>query len=190
MRKTILMLLILASAMITPTSVFAQKEAGASAMIQEPLLNAPNLKIKAISAPDDVKKATIRKVLDRYNTPLTDDDIDEFIKQSKDLDMNPYLLPAISIVESSACTALLPNSHNCYGWGGGYIYFPSYKEAIITVAQALKKNYIGKGAVTVESVGKIYSESDLWPQKVRRAMRSFEEEEQKNQLLFASNPVK
>ncbi len=65
------------------------------------------------------------------------------------------LLPAIAMVESNLCKKIIPDSHNCWGWG---IYgttvtrFASYEEAVDTVARGLKKNYVDKGLDTPEKI--------------------------------------
>jgi hypothetical protein len=190
-KKLFLALILTISLVVFPLNTFAQenKEAGNSAVLTHPLVNAPALKIDS-TASYDVQKATIKNVLKRYNSPLTDDDIDTFLQQSKKLDMNPYLLPAIFGVESQFCVAIAKGTNNCDGWAGGYYVFASYQDCIITSSETLKKKYIDKGALTVESVGKIYASSPEWPAKVNKFIRIFEEEEKKNQLLFASNAVK
>ncbi len=181
--------MILTLVLIIPSSVHAQDEAGSSAMLKHPLLNSTALKIESKPASYELKKQTIKSVLQRYHSPLKDEDINEFMKQCTALEMNCYLLPSIFGVESQFCNAIAPGSNNCAGWGGGYIRFTSYKDGIKTISQGLKANYIGRGASSVESVGRIYASSGAWPQKVHNFLGIFEAEERKNQLLSAANDV-
>jgi hypothetical protein len=85
-------------------------------------------------------------------------------------------------------------TNNCNGWGGGYLTFPTFKDNIKVTALSLKNNYIGKGAVTVEGVGRIYASSGAWPAKVRNFLAMFKAEEarqlEQNQLNSALNTVK
>ena len=120
--------------------------------------------------------ATIRKVLKSRNSPLMDS-TPAFVKNCIDHNLDCYLLPAITGLESSFGHAILPGSHNPFGWGGGYITFESWDEAIGTVADGLEKNYIGRGAVTIEQIGSRYAASPTWAPRVRAFMEQFERAE-------------
>ena len=175
---------------IYPPSVHAQDEAGHSAMLKYALLNAPALQIETTTPSYELQKTTIKNVLERNHSPLTEKDVDIFMQQCTKLEMNCYLVPAISGVESGFCNQIARGTNNCWGWGGGYIVFNDYKDGIKTVSESLKSHYIDHGALTVEAVGRIYAASPTWAEKVNHFLRVFEAEQQKNQLLFASNPVK
>ncbi|MEO6508493.1 MAG: hypothetical protein ABIO02_00940 [Patescibacteria group bacterium] len=186
---------IISSIVATPSLAYAQDEAGSSAMLKHPLLNTPALQIQSATPSYEIKKSTIRAVLKKYNSPLTDTDIDEFITQCKEHEMDCYFMPSIWGVESQFCKMIAQGTNNCNGWGGGYLTFSSFKENIKVTGDSLKSNYIGKGAVTVESVGRIYASSGTWPMKVRNFQSIFEAEEkrqtqQKNQLNLTLNTVK
>jgi len=182
----------------TPSLALAQDEAGSSAMLKHPLFNVPALQIQSASPSYELKKQTIKAVLERYNSPLTDEDINEFMAQSKALEIDPYFMPSIWGVESQFCNAIAAGTHNCNGWGGGLLVFPSFKEDIKVTADSLRKNYINKGASTVEGVGRMYASSGTWSLKVRNFYAIFKAEEKrqieldqhKNQLNLASNTVK
>lgn len=198
MKKIVLVLLTLALFILTPSLTLGQDEAGSSAMLKHPLINTPALEIQTASPSYEIKRKTIKAVLEKYGSPLEDEAIDEFITQCKKLEMDCYFMPSIWGVESQFCKHIAQGTFNCNGWGGGYLPFTSYKENIQVTATGLKENYLGRGAVTVESVGRIYAESGTWPAKVRNFLRIFQEEEavqlqkqaQREQLLFTSNAVK
>ena len=58
--------------------------------------------------------ATIRKVLKSRNSPLMDS-TPAFVKNCIDHNLDCYLLPAITGLESSFGHAILPGSHNPFG---------------------------------------------------------------------------
>ena len=65
--------------------------------------------------------------------------------------------------ESTACKRIIPNSHNCWGWG---IYgtkvtkFSNYPEAIETISKGLNEKYSSRGLITPHEVGKMYNPSN------------------------------
>lgn len=166
--------LLVLSLVVGQTPVTAQNRmAGASASLasqsevtQEQLSNyRSNMEyVKAYNA--------IRKVLKKRNSPLVDS-TPAFIKSCIDHNLDCYLLPSIAGLESSFGQALLPGSNNPFGWGGGYILFKDWEEGIDTVAAGLNKNYVSRGAVTVEQIGVKYSESPTWAPRVRAFMEQF-----------------
>ena len=107
------------------------------------------------------------------------DSVDNFIKICKDKNINCYLLPAIAGVESCFGVHIYQGSYNPFGWGGGYIIFSSWDEAIDTVGSSLKKKYIDKGLNTVEKIGLVYAESPTWSSKVNYFLKMFNDEEKK-----------
>jgi len=133
-----------------------------------------------------VKRLVIKKVLEKYNSPLVGD-TDAFITTCYKYDLDCYLLPSIAGIESTFGKFILPGSYNPFGWGVGRIMFKSYSEGIETVGKGLKENYIDKGAKTIEEIGKTYCEGNTWAGKVRFFMNEFVKEE--NQLILKSNTV-
>lgn len=134
-----------------------------------------------------IKRKTMSEVLKRYNAPLVSE-INSFIEACTTYDLDCYLLPSISGIESTFGRFLIPGTHNPFGWGRGIIPFSSYHEAIMTVGKGLRENYINKGATTVEEIGAIYCEGNTWAGKVQFFRKAFLEEEEK-QLYFMRNPV-
>lgn len=134
-------------------------------------------------------KLAIKNVLQRYDSPLVDE-VDSFYSVCQKYELDCYLLPSITGIESYFGQQIYPDSNNPFGWGRGLIMFESWSEGINTVASGLKNNYIDKGADTIEKIGKIYCEGDSWSSKVRFFRSMFEAEEEKI-LLYSDNfPVK
>jgi hypothetical protein len=134
-------------------------------------------------------KKTIQFIFDKYNSPLSSN-ISSFVKTCLKYNLDCYLLPAIAGLESSFGKYILPNSYNPFGWGGGYIMFNSWDEAIETVGQKLRNNYIDKGFNDIYLIGKIYSESPTWASRILSIMDYFKKIENEQSLLLKSNQVK
>jgi len=160
----------------------ASKEAGQSAII--------SYKIKLQEKNKDFfyKKLSIKNIFDKYNSPLSSS-VDSFINSCIKYDFNCYLLPAIAGLESTFGRFILPNSYNPFGWGGGYIIFKNWDEAIESVASGLYYNYYNYGLNTIELIAPVYSESLTWAQRVRYFINQFKKEEEKIRLYFEKNPV-
>lgn len=110
-----------------------------------------------------IKKIDREKVLkeffSKYKSPLIDH-TDTFIDVADKHGLDFRLLPAISCIESSCGKKLIPDSYNPFGWGiygNNVLKFKSYDEAIETVGEGLKKNYIAKGFDTPEKIAPIYT---------------------------------
>lgn len=128
-----------------------------------------------------LKKRVITKVLQANNSPLVDS-VDSFISACANYQIDCYLLPSITRLESSYGQITHPNSHNPFGWGGGYIMFSTWGDAIDTVGKTLRSNYIDKGASDVYEIGKIYAESPTWAVRVERFMNDFKRAEDEEAL--------
>jgi hypothetical protein len=170
------------TAVITP--VHAELVAGTSAKI-----NYTQFSNKEYEYSQDlfIKRMAIKNFLLKYNAPLATE-TDAFIKACTQYDLDCYLLPAISGVESSFGRYLKPGTYNPFGWGQGNIPFPSFSEAILAVGKGLRENYIDKGATSVDQIGRIYCEGNTWAGKVIYFMNQFQKEE-KNLLLLSSDTV-
>lgn len=129
-----------------------------------------------------IKKTVIKKVLNRYNSPLTDN-VDDFLKTCGKYNLDCYLLPAIAGLESTFGKFIYPNSYNPFGWGGGYIMFANWNEGIETVGRGLRERYVNLGAQTTVEIGRIYSESPTWAIRVDILKKQFYNEEEKLQGL-------
>jgi len=126
----------------------------------------------------DGRAANLRNFFRKYNSPLYD--FAEFIVYVSDKYGFDYrLLPAIAMQESNLCKFIPENSFNCWGYGiygNQVIRFSSYKEAIETVAQDLKKNYIDKGLTTPAAVMSRYTPSSpgSWARAVSYFIKALE----------------
>lgn len=135
------------------------------------------------------KRMVLYKVLKEYKSPLINS-VDSFLQTCTKYDLDCYLLPSISGLESSFGAYIHPNSNNPFGWGGGYIMFDSWENSINIVGKGLKENYINKGATTVEKIAPIYAESKTWASRVKYFINIFENEEQKFDSILSQNQVK
>lgn len=127
-------------------------------------------------------RMAIENVLKKYNSPMSGES-DSFIKACIKYQIDCYLLPSIAGLESTFGKFIWPKSHNPFGWARGYMMFTTWSEGIDTVARGLRKGYLNKGALTVEDIGPIYSESPTWATKVNYFKSQFEKEEEKLTLL-------
>jgi len=134
-----------------------------------------------------IKRKTMYEVLKKYNSPLINE-VDSFLEACTTYNLDCYLLPSITGVESTFGKFLLSGTHNPFGWGRGLIQFNSYHDAIMAVAKGLRENYVNKGATTIEEIGAIYCEGNTWAGKVSYFDRQFRSEEEK-QLFFMHDPV-
>ena len=185
MRKKLFIILTLAviMAILAVAPAFGQEVAGNSAIIRKEASSGASAKAKKL-----LKRKVMKAVLEQYNSPLVSA-ADSFMDACGKYDLDCYLLPSISCVESSFGKYLMPNSYNPFGWGGGYIYFESWSEGIDTVASGLRNNYVNRGADTVEKIGPIYAQSTTWSAKVRSFMNKFNQEEDKIRLYFEKNQL-
>lgn len=136
---------------------------------------------KGVSAQDIRTQAgeriAIQKVLTRYNSPLAPY-TNAFIESCRKYNLNCYLLPAISGVESGFGHALIQAAKNPFGWGGGSMYFDTWESGINTVAKGLHENYVEKGLTNPYLIAPVYAPpSHTWAGNVSMYMSMFEQEE-------------
>lgn len=182
MKKQILITILITIYFLLPKTVIANEIAGHSATITY------NFEKDKQLENFNIKKLVIRRVLDKYSSPLLDE-TDSFINSCINYNLDCYLLPSITGLESSFGRYTYPNSYNPFGWGGGYIMFNSWNIAIDTVARGLRENYFNKGAETVDKIAPIYAESPTWAVRVKYFISQFEEEEEKISLLLSKKEV-
>jgi len=177
--EKILIVLFLIVLFILPASVHASQEAGTSATLSPQMTEAP------VNAYVDrsIKRMVISEVLNKYNAPLASE-VDGFVNACITHDIDCYLLPSIAGLESSFGKFTHPESHNPFGWGGGYIMFDTWEEGFMAVAKGLSKNYIARGADTIETMGPIYAASPTWAQRVRYFHNEFERVEVEKKGFF------
>ena len=185
MGKTIVLtVFLILLAAITSTPARAELIAGSSAAVSYLEKNSTRSTDLASFA---VKRKAMTEVLKRYNAPLLTE-VDSFLDACKTYNLDCYLLPSISGVESGFGRALIPGTYNPFGWGRGLLAFKSFNQTIMTVGKGLREGYIDKGADTVDKIGRIYCEGDTWSGKVKFFMNQFKEEEKK-QLFFMEDTV-
>lgn len=145
--------------------------------VQASSLNFPQIQ-KYDSSFFETKKQVIFKVLSRYQSPLKEE-TESFVRVCFKYQIDCYLLPAITGVESTFGKFILPFSYNPFGWQNGEKYFSSFKEAIEIVALEIKNYYITKNnAIFLYQMGKIYAPANSsWPKKVEFFLKEFYNEE-------------
>lgn len=186
MKNKIILLIFTLLFLFSACSVKAEIIAGASAplVVHKSFIDTDNieqLRQKKI-------RIAIETVLKKYNSPMAEES-GSFVKACIKYQIDCYLLPSIAGLESTFGKFIWPNSYNPFGWDRGYMMFESWSDGIETVAKGLKNGYIKKGALTVEDIGPIYSESPTWAIRVNYFINQFEKEEEKMTLLSDQFPV-
>lgn len=161
----------------------AERVAGDSAamrvLVGVPPMN--RISYKNIVSENSKKRKAVERVLEKYQSPMSKS-LDSFFRVCDSNELDCYLLPSIAGLESGFGRYVLAGSYNPFGWGGGYIRFANWNEAISTVGTGLRQNYIGRGAQTIEQIGSMYAESPTWAARVRRYMAEFQAEEDQSDL--------
>ncbi len=119
----------------------------------------------------DGRSAALKRYLRKHDSPLFEH-TDLLVREADAKGYDYRLLVAIACQESTCCKVLPEGSHNCWGWG---IYgdkvtrFASYEEAIMTISNGIKENYIDKGLITTEDIMNKYTPSSngSWAWAVR-----------------------
>ncbi|NMB83736.1 glucosaminidase domain-containing protein [Candidatus Roizmanbacteria bacterium] len=182
MRKTVGIVLMFIVFFLFAGIVKAEKIAGGSALISY------NENQSNAYTNSTIKKLTIKRLLERYSSPLLGA-TDAFINACTTYNLDCYLLPSITGLESFFGKYVYPGSANPFGWGGGYIVFDKWEDSVMTVGKGLRENYINKGADTVEKIAPIYASNPAWADKVKYFMAQFEKEEENVRLLLGQNTV-
>ncbi|HEV2339247.1 MAG TPA: hypothetical protein VGT05_00595 [Patescibacteria group bacterium] len=113
----------------------------------------------------DNRAEILQKYFEQHDSPLAPY-ATEFISQADLYKLDWTMLPAISGTESTFATAEPEHCYNSWGWDiyGDHIHcFHSYDEAIRTIAQGIKQQYIDKWRATdIYSIGQYYAASPTW----------------------------
>jgi hypothetical protein len=163
---SLITLVIAALAVITivPNSAEASKIAASSAAF---------INVASINAPEDNRAQILRDYLEKRNSPLAGS-ASTFIEQADRYNLDWRLVAAISGLESGFGKQIPVNSYNGWGWGiyGNNVKrFNSWDEAIETISQGLRENYVNKmGTDNVYSIGRIYAASPTWAVRVESFM--------------------
>lgn len=127
----------------------------------------------------DARANNLKKFFRKHNSVLYDQ-ADYIVQVSDTYGFDYRLLPAIAMQESTLCRAIPVDSHNCWGWGiygDQVIRFSSYEEAIKTVAEGIKKEYLDKGLTTASKIMQKYTPSSPngnWAFAVNKFLRDLE----------------
>jgi cell wall-associated NlpC family hydrolase len=92
----------------------------------------------------------INQYLKRQGSPLAGYG-NAFVRAGRNYGVSPALLVAISGAESSF-GKINSGSNNPFGWGPG-IDFPSWQDAIQTVAKGLRNGYLNEGRTSIQAIG-------------------------------------
>ncbi|MDA1317081.1 MAG: hypothetical protein O3B87_03590 [bacterium] len=176
-KQLVALLLIVLFIFVTPAS--AVSEAGSSARLEQSENEQKQIDDYAQYM---TKKLTIVRVLKANNSHLVSE-VDAFMEACITYELDCYLLPSITGLESSYGKFYAPDTYNPFGWGGGYIVFDSWADGIMTVGKGLRDGYVDQGLLTIEQIGPRYAESPTWAVRVRSISNTFEaiEKDHKNQ---------
>jgi len=110
----------------------------------------------------DARAEVVSRFLARYKSPLQPyDHFGRFIVEAADrYGLDYRLIPAIMMQESNLCKNIIPDSHNCLGFGihsRGTLKFDSYEASIERATRELRSNYIDKGLTTPEQIMRKYT---------------------------------
>ena len=143
--------------------------------------NAPFIsgQFKVVTKISDARASNLKNFFRKHNSVLYDH-ADYIVQISDEYGFDYRLLPAIAMQESTLCRAIPVDSHNCWGWGiygNNVIRFSSYDEAIKTVAEGIKKEYLDKGLTTASKIMQKYTPSSpngSWAYAVNKFLRDLE----------------
>ncbi len=124
----------------------------------------------------DTRIVVLTEYLKKKNSPLVDS-ADTFVQEADKHNLDWKFVAAIAGLESSFGKHIPYNSYNGWGWGvygDNVMRFSSWDEAIQTISQGLRENYMDKGATDINSIGRIYAASPTWAQRVSFFMRDIE----------------
>lgn len=114
-----------------------------------------NVLTAEVKLEEDRRVENLRAYLESKNSPLADL-AETFVEVADAYDLDYRFLPAITGIESGFGRVQLDGSYNPFGWGGGYIYFESFEEAIRTVGFELYERCVKVGADTPAEIGPSY----------------------------------
>lgn len=119
----------------------------------------------------DKRLVKLQAFLDSYDSPLREHAA-TFIEEADRHNVDWRLVVSIAGTESTFGKHIPKGSYNAWGWGiptgaQSGVGFQTWKEGISVVTAGLRKNYINKGAVSVEQIGRIYAASPAWADHVK-----------------------
>jgi len=154
------------------TPVYAEgKIAGDTAMlVQSSVTN-------ATSNDERVKK--LKLFFESKQSPFANS-AEHFINEADRLEIDWKLIPAIAGNESYFGQHIPANSFNAWGWAvftgmRDGRHFASWEDGITVVSEGIKHNYIDKGAIAIEQIGRKYAADPRWAAKVSFFMKQIDE---------------
>lgn len=149
-------------------------EAVANSPVLGPTTGAISASLASSDAPIDNRIEKLGDYLRTKGSPLADY-ADTFVSAADKFGLDWKLLPAISGVESGFGRVYVVGTYNAWGWGGGYIGFGSWTNAINTIAQDLRENYANHGLITPFEIGPVYAPpSYTWASNVQMYMNQID----------------
>ncbi len=159
-KVAITLFVIISISILNPQKIYAEQKASGSSAVLMPA--SPVMK-------EDVRAKILTQYLKQYDSPLTPS-AETFVKVADKYQLDWKLLVAISAIESTYGQQIPTNSYNAWGWGiygDNVIRFSSFDEGIEVVSKGLREQYINSWKVEdVYSIGRIYSASPTWAQRV------------------------
>jgi len=171
LKQVVVLVSILAGLLMSPQRVNAAynqcelqcKVAGSSAV-----LNTSPVLIEKANIYNDSRTVILSNYLTQFGSPLSMYS-DIFIQVADKHELDWRLIPAIAGAESTFGKRIASDSHNPFGYAGGYFSFESWEKASEVEAEMLAVKYRDSwGLVTPEEVMPIYAPpSKTWARNVR-----------------------
>jgi hypothetical protein len=119
----------------------------------------------------DTRVERLETFLKRYNSPVSEY-AHVFIEEADKNNLDWKFVASIAGLESTFCQHIPTGSYNCWGWGiptgaQSGIAFDTFAHGVATVSQGLRQNYLNRGLLTVEQIGRVYAASPTWAIRVR-----------------------
>ena len=150
---------------------------------QAQIVNSTNTQVFEVEAkPVDRRAQILKDYFAKHNSPL-ENSAQDFVEAADKYNLDWKLVASISGVESTFGKRIpgghdpLYTSYNGWGWGvygNNVLKFKSWKEAIYTISEGLKKNYVDKGYTEPLSMNKKYASNKTWGVKVNYFMNEIE----------------
>ena len=159
---------------VAATNTTVATEAVANTPVLGPTTGAINASLASSDAPVDNRADKLAGYLRVHGSPLADY-ADTFVSAADNFGLDWKLIPAISGVESGFGRVYVVGTYNAWGWGGGYIGFGSWTNAINTIAKGLRENYANHGLITPFQIGPVYAPpSSTWAGNVQMYMNQID----------------
>lgn len=169
--QKILLGLLLLIPLISPVNAQAQITSGTNSQV-----------IEIDARPIDRRAQILKDYLQKHNSPLVDS-AQDFIDAADKYELDWRLVVSISGVESTFGKRIpgghdpLYTSYNGWGWGvygDNSLGFKSWRDAIYTISEGLKTNYVDKGYTEPLIMNKKYASSQTWGVRVVYFMNEIE----------------